>query len=191
MPCLISRPSYVNPFQFSFSWNTLFQTRLIFRPSSYFCFSWHSLEKLHIWNLFWLFQIGGAAPNPELIDLDTRAKLPLLSLARCNNTPTKLSKQTKKAMEQNKQSNDQKRLTRTQEKLPILSLANTTRKTSKQNKQTKQTVRQTKATNKQLTWTPRQNYHCFLRQVKLFRWQSGVSILHYLGRNLPRKNSYF
>jgi len=27
-------------------------------------------------------QIGGAAPNPELIDLDSRAKLPLLSLAR-------------------------------------------------------------------------------------------------------------
>jgi len=27
-------------------------------------------------------QVGGAAPNPELIDLDTKAKLPLLSLAR-------------------------------------------------------------------------------------------------------------
>jgi len=27
-------------------------------------------------------QMGCAAPNPELIDLDTRAKLPLLSLAR-------------------------------------------------------------------------------------------------------------
>ena len=27
-------------------------------------------------------KVGGAAPNPELIDLDTKAKLPLLSLAR-------------------------------------------------------------------------------------------------------------
>ena len=88
----------------------------------------------------------------------------------------KVQKHNNKTKQTNKESNGTKQTIK-QSKTIDMDPGKTTNaflgKVNKHNKkkQWNKTVKQTKATNKQLTWTPRQNYHCFLRQVKLFPWQ--------------------